>query len=83
MQLLPYGQISQLKSTVNSSLGAVGVGVAATADQISFVEGVAFKTTVGVLGLVLILATLYNIYRDVQLKDLDMQLKKRKLEDNE
>jgi hypothetical protein len=83
MLLSPYGQLSQLKTTVNSSLGAVGVGVAATADQITFVEGPIFKTVVGVLGLILLLATLYNIYRDVQLKDLDMQLKKRKLKDNE
>ena len=76
MLLSHYGQISQLKSTVNSSIGAVGVGVAATADQISFVEGNAFKTVVAIMGFVLICATLYNIF-------LDIRIKKRKLEEDE
>jgi len=68
MLLSPYGQISQLKSTVNSSLGAVGVGVAATAEHISFVEGATFKTVVGVMGLVLVCITIFNVFLDVRRK---------------
>lgn len=63
-----YGQLGQLKTTVNSSLGAVGVGVATTAEYITFVEGGLFKATVAILGLILVCITIYNVSLDVRIK---------------
>jgi hypothetical protein len=68
------GTLLKTKAAVNNGVGALGLGVAVTAPQITFHESSYFKATVAVLGVILVVGSINNIF-------LDWKIKRKVLED--
>ena len=68
MILADMNPILNVKAITNSSIGALGVGAAATAQSLTFHESSWFKAGVALLGVFLACITIYNVYLDVKIK---------------
>jgi len=58
----------RMKMILNSTLGYLGLSIAAFIETISFHESNLFKAVLATSGLILGLITIYSIYLDVKIK---------------